>query len=122
MKANADFALYTPGSDAGRPVSVLASLEAPDPQLLADNATAASLVNSTVSSILGLVGIQADPLTSREHILLAAIILQQWRQQTAGHPGVPDRQAWLRRPLRRSASCPWRASIPRTNGWSWPCS
>jgi hypothetical protein len=83
LKANADFALFTPGSGAGRPVSVLASLEAPDPQLLADNATAASLVNSTVSSILGLVGIQADPLTSREHILLSAIILQQWRQQAA---------------------------------------
>jgi hypothetical protein len=81
LKANADFALYTPGSGAGRPVSVLASLEAPDLQLLADNATAASLVNATVSSILGLVGIQADPLTSREHILLSAIILQQWRQQ-----------------------------------------
>ncbi|MHB8810404.1 MAG: ATP-binding protein [Desulfobulbaceae bacterium] len=83
LHANADFALYTPGSDAGRPVSVLASLEPPDAELLADNATAASLVNSTVSSILGLVGIQADPLTSREHILLAAIILQQWRQQAA---------------------------------------
>jgi hypothetical protein len=83
LKANADFSLFTPGSAAGRPVSVLASLEAPAPQLLADNAAAASLVNSTVSSILGLVGIQADPLTSREHILLAAIILQQWRQQAA---------------------------------------
>jgi hypothetical protein len=83
LKANVDFTLYTPGSDAGRPVSVLASLEAPEPRILADNVTAASLVNSTVSSILGLVGIQADPLTSREHILLAAIILQQWRQQVA---------------------------------------
>ncbi|MFZ5797259.1 MAG: ATP-binding protein [Desulfobulbaceae bacterium] len=83
LRANAEFSLFTPGSGAGRPVSVLASLEAPDPQLLADNATAASLVNSTVSSILGLVGIQGDPLTSREHILLAAIILQQWRQQAA---------------------------------------
>ena len=83
LKASADFVLFTPGSTTGRPVSVLASLEAPDPQDLADNATAASLVNSTVSSILGLLGVQADPLTSREHILLAAIILQSWRQQTA---------------------------------------
>ena len=81
LRANADFALYTPGSTVGRPLSVLSGLEAPSPQELADNATAAGLVNATVSSLLALIGIQAEPLTSREHILLAAILLHTWRQQ-----------------------------------------
>ncbi len=81
MRANADFVVYTPGSSSGRPVSVLDSMEAPAPELLEDNETAASLVNSTVGSILALVGIKADPLKSREHILLSSIVLFYWRKQ-----------------------------------------
>lgn len=79
LMAAADFSLYTPGSTTGRPVSVLDSLDAPDPTLLEDTSTAAGLVHSTVSSLLGLIGLQADPLTSREHILLSSIILHAWR-------------------------------------------
>lgn len=79
LRTVADFSVYTPGSSAGRPVSVLASLDAPDPQLLEDTSTAAGLVHSTVSSLLGLIGLQADPLTSREHILLSSVILHAWR-------------------------------------------
>ncbi|MEA2114302.1 MAG: DUF87 domain-containing protein [Thermodesulfobacteriota bacterium] len=81
MRASADFVVYTPGSSSGRPVSVLDSMEAPDPEVLKDNDTAAALVNSTVSSILALVGVKADPLKSREHILLSSIVLYYWRKQ-----------------------------------------
>ena len=81
MRGNADFVVYTPGSSSGRPVSVLDSMEAPDPEVLKDNDTAAALVNSTVSSILALVGVKADPLKSREHILLSSIVLYYWRKQ-----------------------------------------
>ncbi len=80
MRDAADFALYTPGSSAGRPVSVLDSLEAPAADLLADTETLAGLVNSAISSILALVGIRADPLKSREHILLSSILLHFWRR------------------------------------------
>jgi len=81
LKASVDFSLFTPGSSTGNPVSVLDSLEAPEARILEDNTTAASVVNSTVSSLLGLIGIEADPLTSREHILLSSLILHFWRQQ-----------------------------------------
>lgn len=80
MRSSVEFAIYTPGAESGRPVSVLNSLEAPEPGVMEDNDTAASLVGSTVASILGLIGLQADPLTSREHILLSSIILRYWRE------------------------------------------
>ena len=80
MHDSADFVLYTPGSTAGRPVSVLGSLDAPGADLLADTETLAGLVNSAVSSLLALVGIRADPLKSREHILLSSVLLHSWRQ------------------------------------------
>ena len=80
MRESADFVLYTPGSTAGRPVSVLGSLDAPGADLLADTETLAGLVNSAVSSLLALVGIRADPLKSREHILLSSLLLHSWRR------------------------------------------
>lgn len=80
LKESAEFSLFTPGSTMGTAVSVLAALDAPEPSILEDNATAAGIINATVSSLLALVGIQADPLSSREHILLASILLHQWRQ------------------------------------------
>ncbi|OQX15543.1 MAG: hypothetical protein BWK76_12940 [Desulfobulbaceae bacterium A2] len=80
MRATTEFAVYTPGSASGRPLSVLGRFEAPNAELLADQDGIATLVNSTVSSLLSLVGITADPLKSREHILLSSILLHHWRQ------------------------------------------
>ncbi|MDH3330186.1 MAG: DUF87 domain-containing protein [Desulfobulbaceae bacterium] len=81
LRENVDMAIYTPGSNAGRAVSILDSLDAPEPSVVEDNDTVSSLVNSSVSSILGLIGVQADPLKSREHILLSSILLYHWRKQ-----------------------------------------
>jgi hypothetical protein len=81
LKNNVDITIYTPGSSAGRPVSVLDSFDAPKPDVVEDNDTVSSLVNSAVSSLLGLIGVKADPLKSREHILLSSIILYHWRRQ-----------------------------------------
>ncbi len=80
MRDAAEFAVYTPGSTAGRPVSILDSLEAPPADVLADGETLTNMVNATVSSLLGLLGIQADPLKSREHVLMSTIILTAWQQ------------------------------------------
>jgi len=33
-----------------------------------------------VTSLLGLIGIDADPIRSREHILISTIILEAWRK------------------------------------------
>ena len=81
MRESVDFEVYTPGSSSGRPVSVLASMEAPDQRILQENDVVSSLVNSSVGSILSLVGIKADPLQSREHILLSSLLLYYWRKQ-----------------------------------------
>jgi len=79
LRAAADFAIYTPGSEAGIPVSILRSLEPPaggpneDPELARDRVT------TTVTSLLGLLGLDADPIRSREHILLSTIVDASWK-------------------------------------------
>ena len=80
MRASAEFAVYTPGSSAGRPVSILDGLEAPSAEAMADDETVVNLINATVTSLLGLLGMAADPLKSREHVLLATILLAAWKQ------------------------------------------
>src|SRR5690606_22323432 len=69
LKDAADFALYTPGSNAGLPVSVLRSFDAPAPALIDDAELFGERVSGTATSLLALLGIEADPLRSREHIL-----------------------------------------------------
>jgi hypothetical protein len=84
LRAAADFTVYTPGSDAGTPVSIVQSLQMP--ASLAwdrDGEALRERINGTVTALLGLIGVQADPLRSREHILLATIFEQSWR---AGEP------------------------------------
>jgi hypothetical protein len=71
----ADFAIYTPGSNAGIPLNVIGSLRAPATD---DTETIADEIEGFASSILGLVGIDADPLASREHILISNIISHAW--------------------------------------------
>jgi len=80
LREHADFAVYTPGSSAGIPVSVLRSFDAP-PQALIDDADAfRERVQSAVTGLLGLLGVNADPVRSREHILLSSILDDAWRK------------------------------------------
>jgi hypothetical protein len=74
----ADISIYTPGSNAGLPLSVLKSFEAPPPSLVEDTELFRERISTTVSGLLGLLGIQADPLQSREHILIANILERAW--------------------------------------------
>ncbi len=78
LRDAADFVVYTPGSTAGVPVSVLRSFDAPDASIVEDREAFADLVSSTASSLLGLLKIQADPIQSREHILLANLLSAAW--------------------------------------------
>lgn len=73
-----DIAIYTPGSEAGRPLSVLQSFSAPSAEQRLDSGALRERVNATVGGLLGLAGIQADPIQSREHILLATLFEQAW--------------------------------------------
>jgi hypothetical protein len=76
----AEFAVYTPGSNAGLPVSILRSFAAPPRAVVEDSEIFAERVASTATSLLGLVGVDADPLQSREHILLANLLDRAWRE------------------------------------------
>ncbi len=75
----ADVAIYTPGAETGLPLSVLRSFAPPAPELLADGAAVRDRVGSVVAGLLSLLNIDADPITSREHILLANILESTWR-------------------------------------------
>ncbi|HWR49999.1 MAG TPA: DUF87 domain-containing protein [Bryobacteraceae bacterium] len=80
MRNAAEFAIYTPRSNTGLPVSIVSSFSAPPPEVAEDREVLRDRVSATATSILGLLGIDADPLRSREHILLATILDCAWRQ------------------------------------------
>jgi len=79
LRDAADFAVYTPGSNAGLPVSILKSFAAPSAELLDDAELLRERIGTTVTSLLGLIGVEADPIRSREHILLSSILDSAWR-------------------------------------------
>ncbi|HSE18994.1 MAG TPA: DUF87 domain-containing protein [Pyrinomonadaceae bacterium] len=78
LRDAADFRIYTPGSNAGLPVSILKSFVAPPETIRQDNEALAERINTTVTSLLALIGIDADPVRSREHILLSNILNHEW--------------------------------------------
>jgi hypothetical protein len=80
LRDSADFSIYTPGSDAGLPISILASLKAPTLTWSDNVELLREQIQGTVSALLGLVGIEAEPLRSREHILLSNIFEYFWSQ------------------------------------------
>ncbi len=79
LRESAEFAIYTPGSEAGLPISVLHSFDAPSLSWEDDSEAIRELIANTVSALLGLLGIAADPMRSREHILLSHILEHHWR-------------------------------------------
>jgi DNA helicase HerA-like ATPase len=80
FRAAADVALFTPGSRAGRPLSVLRSFAAPPAALGADPDALRERASAAVSGLLALLGRDADPLRSREHILLAHLVDEAWQR------------------------------------------
>ncbi len=75
LKDTTRFTIYTPGSTAGVPLNVLGSLEAPPG---ADTESIRDEIENYVSSLLVLAGIDSDPISGPEHILLANIIETAW--------------------------------------------
>lgn len=74
-----DMTIYTPGGNAGVPLTVLRSFEVPADAVLKDPDAFREAVSAATASLLGLVGIDADPLRSREHILLSTILDRAWQ-------------------------------------------
>ncbi len=81
LKEKVDVRVYTPGSNAGIPVSILSSLEAPSFEILDEPELLGDRVENTVTSLLALMGIEADPIQSQEHILMSQIFLHSWRNE-----------------------------------------
>ncbi len=79
FRDSAEVAIYTPGSNAGRPLTVLKSFSAPDPAIRSNAEALRERILSAVSGLLALLQITADPIGSREHILLSSILDQYWR-------------------------------------------
>lgn len=79
LRESVDMAVYTPGNSAGRPLQILRSFSAPPPAVAQDAGALRDRIMSAVSGLLGLMGINADPIQSREHILLSNILDRAWR-------------------------------------------
>ncbi|MDH3480556.1 MAG: DUF87 domain-containing protein [Gammaproteobacteria bacterium] len=80
LRKNVDLSIYTPGSNSGVPVSVLQSFAAPDQTLIDDIDLYRERVQSTATGILTLLNIDADPVASREHILISRLLDNAWRE------------------------------------------
>lgn len=81
LRDAAEVVIYTPGSNAGLPVSILKSFAAPAADVREDAELLRERISTTVTSLLGLLGIEADPIQSREHILLSTILDQTWKKE-----------------------------------------
>ncbi|MCP3985305.1 MAG: DUF87 domain-containing protein [bacterium] len=73
-----DLAIYTPGSSAGRPLRVLKTLAAPPEALRGDADVLRERIQASVSGLLALLGIDPDPIRSREHILISNVMDRAW--------------------------------------------
>ena len=80
LSESADFTIYTPGSDAGVAVNILGSLAAPDVDFDDDAEMLRERIGGTVAALLGLIDVKADPVRSREGVLLATIFEHYWRK------------------------------------------
>jgi hypothetical protein len=80
MEMVAQRSIYTPGSDAGLPISIVASLKAPTEDWGANEEAIRERINGITTALLALIGINAQPLADREHVLIANILEFNWRQ------------------------------------------
>ena len=74
-----DYTIFTPGSDAGIPINILGSLAAPGLDFATEGEIVRERISGTVAALLGLVGIKADPVRSRESILVSNIFEHFWK-------------------------------------------
>lgn len=96
LRESVDLTVYTPGSTAGIPISVLKRFTVPPETVRNDAELFQETVSSTATGLLTLLGLEADPVQSREHIFLANLIQHAWRQGT--DLDLPALIAWIQQP------------------------
>jgi hypothetical protein len=72
--------VYTPGSSAGVALNLLQSLDAPAVPFEDAEEDLREEIAAFTTGVLGLLGIEADPLSSREHVFLTTLIENRWRE------------------------------------------
>ena len=77
LKEKTAWRVFTPGSRVVRPVNLLGSL---DPPAGADDETLRDEVRGLVAGLLGLAGIEADPVSDPRAILLSRIVEREWKE------------------------------------------
>ncbi|HBO44260.1 MAG TPA: ATP-binding protein [Planctomycetaceae bacterium] len=80
FRDSVDIPIYTPGSNAGLPLTVLRSFEVPPRELRDDADAYREHVSTTASGLLALLSIEADPVRSREHILISRLLDHAWSE------------------------------------------
>ncbi|MCE7980808.1 MAG: hypothetical protein DYG89_06420 [Caldilinea sp. CFX5] len=80
LQETTEYTIFTPGSDAGVAINIVGSLAAPGLDFAEHGELIRERISGTVSALLGLVGIDADPVRSREAILLSKIFEHFWSQ------------------------------------------
>lgn len=80
LKENTDITIYTPGSSAGVGLNILGSLRASGLDWAEKAEIIRDEIGGFVSSLLLLAGVDSDPVSGPEHILLSTIIETWWKQ------------------------------------------
>src|SRR5688500_3949657 len=62
LQSSAEFAIYTPGSNAGIPISLLKSFAAPGDAILDDRELLRDRISGAATALLSLMGIEAEPM------------------------------------------------------------
>lgn len=78
LRDAAEVKIYTPGSEAGEPISILSSFGAPPEVIREDGDLFQERIATSTSSLLALLGIDADPVKSREAILVSNVLQAEW--------------------------------------------
>ncbi len=80
LRDGTEMTIYTPGSGAGVGLNVLGSMKAPAIDWETQGELISDEIEAFVSSLLSLASIEADPVSSPEHILISTIISTFWRE------------------------------------------
>ncbi len=78
LKSIAKYSIYTPGSDAGLPVSILASLAAPKEGWVGNEEANREKISGIVTALLALIGKNVEPVKDKEHVLISNIFEYNW--------------------------------------------
>ena len=96
LRDRAGFTIYTPGSTAGVPLNVVGSLVAPEGSFDDRAEALRDEIQGFTAGLLGMVGIEADPISSRENVLIANLIEHAWRNGQS--LGMDTLLGWIQRP------------------------